>query len=320
VFKHFDPQLFSDPNFKEDSVREVIIAPMLSRLGYHPTGDQTVVRSKSLTQPFIYVGTRRHPVTIIPDYTLNFQGRPVLILDAKSPSESVTLPAHVQQAYSYAIHPEVRVNHFALCNGRRLVIYSVDTQNPLLDISYEEFESRWEDIETFLKPKYLLNPELRKFAPDFGFALTRLGLAVNAEVIMLQARLSLFARVSQDLFTVTVNTEFADKDHCVTYDFRPEQLPLLIAGLPTELREQFSEALSRAPFQAGADLCVEVDLRTHLGEPIEVEHETFVPLVIDQVYGSRFNPFPPQGGDDIPPHVFRLSKAFKVASSEANGE
>src|ERR1041384_8153854 len=153
MFQHFDPQLFSDPNFKEDSVREVIIAPMLARLGYHSTGDQTVVRSKVLVQPFIYVGTRRHPVTIIPDYTLYFQGRPVLVLDAKNPSESVTSFAHVQQAYSYAIHPEVRVNHFGLCNGRRLVIYSVETPNPILDISYEEFESRWEDIETFLKPK-----------------------------------------------------------------------------------------------------------------------------------------------------------------------
>jgi hypothetical protein len=314
MFQHFDPQLFSDPNFKEDAVREVIIAPMLARLGYYPTGDQTVVRSKAMRQPFIYVGTRRHPVTIIPDYTLYFQGRAVLVLDAKSPSENVTSPANVQQAYSYAIHPEIRVNHFGLCNGRRLVIYNVKNPNPLLDISYEEFESRWQDLERFLKPKYLVKPELRKFAPDFGFAISRLGLTVNAELIMLQARLNLFARVSQDLFTVTVNTKFADKDHCVSYDFKPEQLPLLIAGLPTELREQFSDALSRAPFQACADLCVEVDLRTHLGEPIEVEDETFVPLVIDEVYGSRFNPLPPEGGEDIPPHMFRLSKAFKVVS------
>lgn len=249
MFQHFDPQLFSDPNFKEDSVREVIIAPILSRLGYHPTGDQTVVRSKALVQPFIYVGTRQHPVTIIPDYTLYFQGRPVLVLDAKSPSESVSFRLHVQQAYSYAIHPEVRVNHFALCNGRRLVVYSVENPNSLLDMPYEEFESRWEDIEKLLKPKYLLKPELRKFAPDFGFVLSRLGLASDVELIMLQTRLNLFARVSQDLFTVTVNTEFADKDHCVSFDFKPEQLPLLIAGLPTELREQFSEALSAPPLR-----------------------------------------------------------------------
>ena len=108
MFEHFDPILFTDPNFKEDSVREVIIAPMLSRLGYHPTGKQAVVRSKSLVQPFIYAGTRRHPVTIIPDYTLTYEGRIVLVLDAKSPVESVSSSENIQQAYSYAIHPEIR--------------------------------------------------------------------------------------------------------------------------------------------------------------------------------------------------------------------
>lgn len=316
MFPHFDPQLFSDPNFKEDSVREIIIAPMLSRLGYHPTGEQVVVRSKSLVQPFIFAGTRQHPVTTIPDYTLYFQDHPVLVLDAKSPLESVTASANVQQAYSYAIHPEIRVNHFALCNGRRLAIYDVTNPNPLLDISFEEFESRWSDIEKHLKPKYLLQPGLRKFSPDFGFAVSRLGLSNSTELIMIPVRLCMIAKISDDLYTATVNTEFAGQDHCVSFDFKSEILPPLVAGLPTELREQFLGALARTPFQAGADLCLEVDLRTHLGEQITVEHETFIPLVIDEVLESRFNPYPPPGGADIPSHVFRLSKAFRIASSE----
>jgi hypothetical protein len=227
MFQHFHPQMFSDPNFKEDSVREVIIVPLLSRLGYHPTGNQTVVRSKALVQPFIYVGTRRHPVTIIPDYTLEFQGYPVLVLDAKSPSESVTSAGNVQQAYSYSVHPEVRTKHFALCNGRRLAVYSVEAPDPILDLPFEEFESRWKDIEKHLAPKYLLEPELRKLKPDFGFAVSRLGLAPNAEIFMIGSRLSMFARVSQDLFTATVNAEFGGQDHCVSFDFKPEQLPLL---------------------------------------------------------------------------------------------
>lgn len=315
MFHRFDPRLFSDPNFKEDSVREVIITPMLSRLGYHPTGEQTVVRSKSLVQPFIYVGTRKHPVTTIPDYTLYFQDSPILVLDAKSPSENIAAAAHVQQAYSYAIHPEIRVNHFALCNGRKLAIYDVASPTPLLDISFEEFEARWEDIEKHLKPKYLLQPALRKFAPDFGYAVSRLGLSKNAELLIIPARFGLVAKVSERLFSASANVEFAGKDHCVSFDFKSEQLPLLVAGLPIELREQFLAALGRAPFQAAADLCIEVDLRTHLGEAIEGEHETFMPLIIDEVLGARFNPFPPQsGGNGIPKNIFRLSKSFKVAA------
>ncbi|SAM33844.1 type I restriction enzyme HsdR N-terminal domain-containing protein [Pseudomonas sp. 1 R 17] len=317
MFNHFDPKLFSDPNFKEDSVREVIIAPMLSRLGYHPIGTQTVVRSKTLTQPFIYVGTRKHSVTIIPDYTLYHQERPILVLDAKSPTENVTSTAHIQQAYSYAIHPEVRVNHFALCNGKRLAVYTVESPKPILDIPFEDFESRWEDIEKHLAPKYLLRPELRNFAPDFGFAVSRLGLAANSELIMIGVRLGMFAKQSADLYTVTVNTEFAGINHCVSFDFKPELLTHLVAGLPGGLRDQFLTALSHAPFKAGADLCVEVDLRTHLGDPIEVENETFVPLIIDDVLGARFNPTPPKSAaTDIPPYIFRLSKVIKIGTTD----
>lgn len=71
MFQHFDKKLFSDPDFKEDSVREVIIAPILSKLGYHPVGEDRIVRSKTLVQPFIYVGTKRHPVKIIPDSVMS---------------------------------------------------------------------------------------------------------------------------------------------------------------------------------------------------------------------------------------------------------
>jgi hypothetical protein len=97
--------------------------------------------------------------------------------------------------------------------------------------------------------------------------------------------------------------------------------PCLVAGLPSELGESFLAALSRAPFQAGADLIVEVDLRTHLGDPIKVEDETFVPLVIDEVLGSRLNLLPPRSeATDIPPHIFRLSKAFTMVLSADNDD
>jgi len=317
MFENFEESLLSDPNFKEDSVREVIISPILSRLGYHPTGSQVVIRSKTLSQPFIYAGTRRHPVNIIPDYTLYYNDVPVLVLDAKSPSESVESQANIQQAYSYAIHPEVQVSHFALCNGKSLAVFSTTKIEPLLKLDFNEFESRWEEIEKYLLPKFLLKPELRKMAPDFGLAVSRLGIDSESELMLIGARLNMFAKMNEGQYTVTVNTDFAGKDHCVSFDFKTEQLSQLLSGLPVELKRTFSEALAKAPFQAAADLCIEVDLQTHLGALIEVEHESFIPLIIDQVLGSRFVPEVPDGGDDIPPHIFRLSKAFKVVDPES---
>lgn len=83
MFPDFDPSLLDSPDFKEDSVREIIVTPMLTRLGYTPSGHNRIARSKSLRHPFIYAGTRRCPINIIPDYTLYTGDKAILILDAK---------------------------------------------------------------------------------------------------------------------------------------------------------------------------------------------------------------------------------------------
>ncbi|WMY75748.1 type I restriction enzyme HsdR N-terminal domain-containing protein [Buttiauxella selenatireducens] len=317
MFDNFSESLFDDRNFKEDSVREVIIVPILRRLGYFPTGDQNITRSKHLKHPFIFAGTRKCSVSIIPDYTLNFRNNPVLVLDAKNPLEDLDSKEHIQQAYSYAIHPEIKTKHFALCNGRRLVVFSIDSALPLLDIPFSEFESRWDEIEKFLLPKYLLEPGLRNFTPDFGTKISRMGLEPGCEITMLSVRLGLFAMVEQNLYTATVNTDFAGADHCVSFDFNKENLFSLVAGFPSELKDQFLDALLRAPFKAGADLELEVDLNCQLGHPIQVEHESFVPLVIKQVYGSRFLPGSALlVGEDIPSNIFRISKTYKINNPE----
>ena len=59
MFTDFDPALLDDPEFKEDSVREVIIGPILHRLGYTPSGPNRVIRSKSLTHPLSTVGQEK---------------------------------------------------------------------------------------------------------------------------------------------------------------------------------------------------------------------------------------------------------------------
>ena len=48
LFGHFDFNQLNSADFKEDSVREVIILPILQQLGYVQTN---IVRSKSLQHP-----------------------------------------------------------------------------------------------------------------------------------------------------------------------------------------------------------------------------------------------------------------------------
>lgn len=322
MFENFDPRLLDDPEFKEDSVREVIIAPMLSRLGYHASGTSRVIRSKSLVHPFIYIGTRKHPVTIIPDYTLIHEEKPILILDAKSPTESVLSVANLQQAYSYAYHPEIKCKHFALCNGRSLAVFSMDHAEPLLIVNFSEFESKWSTIEQFLTPRYLLEPHLRNFDPDLGTKFSRLGLTAGSDVVMVDVRLNLFGRVSDALYTASTAMAFGEELHIATFDFGPEFLAPILAGLHPQLAEAFSDALSRQPFSASAGLVVEVDLAVKLGEETQGESESFVPFVVTKVLDARFNPAVVESGraDDTPTNVFKLRDAFTIHTAEDANE
>lgn len=317
MFANIPPSSLNDQDFKEDSVRELIIAPMVARLGYGPTGPTRVARSKTLQNAFIRVGTRNHPVTTVPDYTFFIDNRPHFVLDAKAPNEDILKDDHVQQAYSYAVHPEIRCNEFGLCNGRELAIFDVTKNTPLLHLKFENFEDQWNSIEKHLLPKYLAQPALRRFAPDFGFAIKRLGISPSTELVFLETRLNLFTRIDDSLMTASANCNFGSGDHCVSFDFHPRLLPSIVAGLPKPLGSRFSEALNRTPYQAAAGLVIELDIAARLGEETQGQSEMFIPLVIQEILASRFNPsVVPNDPNDIPSHVFKLRDAFTIKKPE----
>ncbi len=51
MFENIESKVFDDPEFKEDSVRELVIAPIFTRHGYLPSGSTRVTRTKSLRLP-----------------------------------------------------------------------------------------------------------------------------------------------------------------------------------------------------------------------------------------------------------------------------
>ena len=68
MFEGFDFGVLDDPGFKEDAVREEIIAPIVRKLGYAPSGPQRVERSKALLHPFVMIGSKKQRITIVPDF------------------------------------------------------------------------------------------------------------------------------------------------------------------------------------------------------------------------------------------------------------
>ncbi|GAB1370434.1 hypothetical protein MASR1M45_04950 [Candidatus Kapaibacterium sp.] len=140
----------NNPDFKEDSVREVIILPILKELGYT---QENIVRSKSLQHPFLKIGSKKRPVTLVPDYSLKVENNYAFVLDAKSPNQKIINDYNVEQVYSYATHPEIRSNYFSLCNGIEFSLFRTsDTGNPLLYFKIEDIEDNWDNLKLILSP------------------------------------------------------------------------------------------------------------------------------------------------------------------------
>ncbi len=149
LYKNFDFKKLDSPDFKEDSVREVLILPLLKALGY---ADEQIIRSKTLQHPFIKIGSKKRPINLIPDYLLQVADSYAWVLDAKAPHETITQGDHVEQIYSYAIHPEVRAKFFALCNGQEFILFRQEQEKPVLYFALRDIAAHWETLATYLSP------------------------------------------------------------------------------------------------------------------------------------------------------------------------
>ena len=152
LFDNLDlKKIENDPDFKEDSVREVIILPILKELGY---AQNNIVRSKTLEHPFLKVGSNKKiPIKLIPDYVFKIENNYAWVLDAKAPDQNINDSDNIEQVYCYASHPEIRSTYFALCNGLSFILFRPQQSNiPVLYFSLDEIDYYWDKLKTFLSP------------------------------------------------------------------------------------------------------------------------------------------------------------------------
>jgi 16S rRNA G966 N2-methylase RsmD len=140
-----------NPDFKEDSVREVIILPLLKELGYK---EENMDRSKTLKDPILKLGSNKKiPIKYIPDYCLKVENNYAWVLDAKAPNESVTSSDNIDQVYCYAYHKEIRGTYFALCNGVSFALYRTQSaEEPIFLFKISEIDYHFPRLKTLLSP------------------------------------------------------------------------------------------------------------------------------------------------------------------------
>jgi hypothetical protein len=285
MFGDLDFQILDDPAFKEDSVREELVVPILKRLGYSASGEHRILRTEPLEHPFVHIGTKPHKINIFPDYQLLAAGKKAWVLDAKAPDEDVRQGPNVEQAYSYAIHRDVRVPLYGLCNGRDLVVYHVSELEPKLAIPLTEIDGRWKEVHNLLSPLAFTNPNALHFLPDFGLSMLKMGLT-NVETIFFPLlNVDMIAKARDDLYALVSNFEISEP-YCAAFDADPEMYRQFLEAVSPKHRAEIRDSLSRHPwhhFFAENDKPRVTIGAVYAGYTVKNQNEQFVPLKIVQI-------------------------------------
>jgi hypothetical protein len=141
----------------EADVREEIAAPMLAALGYRRGTENDILREFTLRYGRLFLGRKKEtdpPLRGRADYILSVLGAGRWTLETKPPSEEITQDA-IEQAISYARHPEVAGAYAAVLNGKRFVLYSTfqpSTADPILALDVVSVDMLVEAVRGTLTP------------------------------------------------------------------------------------------------------------------------------------------------------------------------
>ena len=144
----------------EVDVCQDLISPLLVRLGYSRGGIHNLQREMPLRYPREYLGRKKkgdRPLLGFADYVLEAGCRVRWTLEAKPPI--AISHDDIEQAFSYARHPEVNGQYFVLCNGLEFVVYQTScapNAAPILTIGADDIEKNFNRIAALLAPEAIL--------------------------------------------------------------------------------------------------------------------------------------------------------------------
>ena len=291
IFDDFNFKILEDPEYKEDSVREEIIAPLLRRLGFSSDKDPRIVRGRQLKHPYVMIGAKKHPINIIPDYLILSGTAVRLVIEAKGPRENIDSGDHVAQAYSYSIHPEVRAKYYCLCNGYKLNIFNILKVHPLKTFNLPELNKNdFLDLVQKLRILDLSNDSMMNYDIDFGIFMKMHGFSEDGELSFLSVPMFTIAKLDDRTYTFgCANEDLTDRKLAMSVDFTQSQFEKLCSILDSEDVKSIKDALSRQPFIYRNEINPpRVSIVTRLGKTIVTSRtgEEFLPLkLIDFIKG-----------------------------------
>jgi hypothetical protein len=174
---------FSSMN--ETDVREIIVRPLIESLGYRHGTEANIRTEQFLRYGKAFLG-RKNPskdpdLVGRADYICEVISFGRWVVEVKSPAEAITQDV-VEQAHTYAAHPEIAASHFLVTNGREFKLFQTSRlEYPTLAWCHENTEENRLRISNLLSPD-AVRARAKASLPDAGKPLGR-GLASRLTVI-----------------------------------------------------------------------------------------------------------------------------------------
>jgi hypothetical protein len=169
----------------ETDVREIIVRPLLHRLGYRHGTEANIRSEVTLRYGRAFLGRknpRKDPDLVgRADYICELTSFGRWAVEVKAPQVQLDRDA-VEQAHTYAAHPEIAAVYFLLTNGREFQLYqTAHLDAPMLTWKYHETEESLLALYNIVSPDAIRNLA-NLLAPDDGKPLGR-GIASRVELI-----------------------------------------------------------------------------------------------------------------------------------------
>lgn len=140
----------------ETDVRETIVRPLIERLGYRQGTAANIITEKTLRYERAFLGRKNlkkdPPLIGRADYICEVVSFGRWVVEVKAPAESISQDA-VEQAHTYASHPEIAATFFLVTNGRTFRLYETSKLlEPALAWDYEDEDDNLLRLFNVLSP------------------------------------------------------------------------------------------------------------------------------------------------------------------------
>ena len=141
-------------SMNETDVREIIVRPLLHELGYRHGTEAHIRTEYTLRYAKAFLGRKNPksdpPLTGRADYICDAISFGRWAVEVKGPAIEMTADV-VEQAHTYAAHPEIAAYYFMVTNGRRFAVYEIgNTTTPVLAWSYDETSAKMMNLRNLL--------------------------------------------------------------------------------------------------------------------------------------------------------------------------